>query len=83
MIDNSRLGNFLYLLSEMEVRLELGSIEWTAATAVSARERLIAVTSDRRRACYPTLTAYEPLWDQRHPELIGGSDALYRGWDAR
>ena len=56
----------------MEGALELGGIEWTAATAVSARERLIAVTSDRRRACYPTLTAYEPLWDQRHPELIEG-----------
>ena len=79
MIDNSRLGNFLCLLSEMEVPLELGIIEWTAATAVSARERLIAVTSDRRRACcHPTLTAYEPLWDQRHPELIGGSGALNR-----
>ena len=46
MAEYSRLENFLYLLAEMEGALRLGGIEWTAATAVSVRERLIAVTSE-------------------------------------
>ena len=43
MIEISKLGNFLYLLSEMEGAL--GGIGWSATTAVNVRERLIAVTS--------------------------------------
>jgi hypothetical protein len=46
MIDDSRLGNFLYLLAEMEAAMELGGIEWTAATAANVRERLITVTAE-------------------------------------
>jgi hypothetical protein len=46
MAEHPRLNDFLYLLAEMERALEVGGIEWTLATAVRARERLIAVTSE-------------------------------------
>jgi hypothetical protein len=46
MAEHSKLGNFLYLLSEMEGAPELDGIEWTAPIAVAVRERLIAVTSE-------------------------------------
>jgi hypothetical protein len=48
MVDDTpaRLGNFLYLLGELERALELGGIEWTAPTAVSARKRLITIFSE-------------------------------------
>ena len=42
----TKLDNFLFLLAEMEAAVERGGIEWTAAIAVRARERLIAVTSE-------------------------------------
>ena len=36
----TRLDNFMYLLSELERAVELGGIEWDAASALAAQQRL-------------------------------------------
>jgi hypothetical protein len=35
-----RLQNFMYILSELERAVELGGIEWDAASALAAQQRL-------------------------------------------
>ena len=36
----TRLHNFMYILSELERAVELGGIEWDAASALAAQQRL-------------------------------------------